>query len=112
MRHLIVRFMLACCFWIAPRIAICCSVVSLRAEPFTKLQARESRTVGPNLEIDSAILSEIMKIKAFDNHAHPMKIVLKGEKPDQDYDALPVDAMQPFDLPTRIRPDNPLYIHA
>jgi hypothetical protein len=39
-------------------------------------------------------------------------VVVQGEKPDEEYDALPVDAMQPFDLPTRIRPDNPHFIQA
>ena len=62
--------------------------------------------------IDPGLMADIMKIRAIDNHAHPMKVVLKGEKLDEDYDALPVDAMQPFDLPARIRPDNHLFIEA
>ena len=41
-----------------------------------------------------------------------MKVVRDGEKSDEEYDALPTDAMQPFDLPTRIRPDNPQYVQA
>ena len=61
---------------------------------------------------DPVVMAEILKIRAIDNHAHPVKVVAAGEKPDEEYDALPADAMQPFDLPTRIRPDNPLYITA
>src|SRR5438876_11384534 len=61
---------------------------------------------------DPALMAEIQKIRAIDNHAHPVKVVAHGEKPDEEFDALPADAMQPFDLPTHIRPDNPLYIAA
>jgi len=61
---------------------------------------------------DPEIMAAVHQIWAIDNHAHPMKVVLKGDKEDSDYDALPVDAMQPFDLPTRISTDNPLYIKA
>jgi hypothetical protein len=59
---------------------------------------------------DPVLLAEILKVRAIDNHAHPVKVVVTGEKPDEEFDALPVDAMQPFELPTRIRPDNPHFI--
>jgi len=37
--------------------------------------------------IDRDLLNEIYKIKAIDNHAHPLKYVAEGEKPDDEFDA-------------------------
>ena len=63
-------------------------------------------------QVDKVIMQVVQQIWAIDNHAHPMKVVLTGEKEDTDYDALPVDAMQPFELPARINPDNPMFVQA
>src|SRR2546421_6505929 len=52
--------------------------------------------------IDRDLLNEIYKIKAIDNHAHPLKYVEEGEKPDDEFDALPLDAIVPFPLPVRL----------
>ncbi|MDQ2855044.1 MAG: amidohydrolase, partial [Acidobacteriota bacterium] len=41
---------------------------------------------------DPALAAEIAKIKAIDNHAHPLKIVAAGEKADDEFDALPLDS--------------------
>ncbi|AIE86481.1 amidohydrolase 2 [Fimbriimonas ginsengisoli Gsoil 348] len=67
---------------------------------------------SPRTEPDPQIFAAIRSIRAIDNHAHPVRVARPGERPDDEYDALPTDAMQPFDLPTRIRPENPLYIQA
>src|SRR2546425_5065727 len=61
---------------------------------------------------DPELLSEISKIKAIDNHAHPLKYVAEGEKPDDEFDALPLDAVEPFPLPVRLKLDNPEFIGA
>src|SRR5712692_5869909 len=61
---------------------------------------------------DADLLNEISKIKAIDNHAHPFKYVAPGEKPDDEFDALPLDAIVPFPLPTRLSPTNPEFIRA
>jgi predicted TIM-barrel fold metal-dependent hydrolase len=61
---------------------------------------------------DPQLLAEIAKIKAIDNHAHPLRYVAEGEKPDDEYDALPLEGLQPFALPPRINPANPEYIAA
>src|SRR5882762_1343619 len=61
---------------------------------------------------DADIANEISKIKAIDNHAHPLKYVAPGEKPDDEFDALPLDAIVPFPLPTRLSPTNPEFIRA
>ena len=63
-------------------------------------------------EADKELLFEISKIKAIDNHAHPLKYVAPGGNPDDEYDALPVDAIPPFPLPARLSPDNPEFIGA
>src|SRR6266478_9062169 len=62
--------------------------------------------------IDRDLLNEIYKIKAIDNHAHPLKYVAEGEKPDDEFDALPLDAITVFPLPVRLNPGNPEFIHA
>jgi len=61
---------------------------------------------------DADLVNEIYKIKAIDNHAHPLKYVAAGEKPDDEFDALPLDAIVPFPLPTRLSPTNPEFIRA
>jgi len=61
---------------------------------------------------DAQLFAEINKIKAIDNHSHPLKYVAEGEKPDDEYDALPLDAIEPFPLPARLSPDNTEFINA
>lgn len=62
--------------------------------------------------IDRDLLNDISKIKAIDNHAHPLKYVAAGEKPDDEFDALPLDAIGPIPLPVRLDPNNPEFIRA
>lgn len=62
--------------------------------------------------VDRNLLTEISKIKAIDNHAHPLKYVAAGEKPDDEFDALPLDAIMAFPLPVRLSPTNPEFIRA
>lgn len=61
---------------------------------------------------DPQLVAEIAKIKAIDNHAHPLRFVAEGDKPDDEYDALPLEGLAPFALPPRINPANPEYIGA
>src|SRR6266852_1458831 len=61
---------------------------------------------------DADLLNEISRIKAIDNHAHPLKYVAAGEKADDEFDALPLDALEPFPLPLRLNPTNPEFIGA
>jgi predicted TIM-barrel fold metal-dependent hydrolase len=59
---------------------------------------------------DRELLAEINKIRAIDNHAHPKRALAEGETdPDTDF-AVPID--EPFDVPVRLRPDNPEYVAA
>jgi predicted TIM-barrel fold metal-dependent hydrolase len=56
-------------------------------------------------QIDSGLRAEIAKIKAIDNHAHPVRPVGAGEAPDTDYDALPVENLEAQSDPVRFRSD-------
>src|SRR5258708_34656197 len=61
---------------------------------------------------DPSLLAEIFKIKAIDNHAHPLKYVAAGDKADDEYDALPLEAIEAFPLPLRLSPTNQEFISA
>src|SRR5262245_49988757 len=61
--------------------------------------------------IDSSILSEINGIRAIDNHAHPVRFVSSGS-PDREFDALPVDNMEPQSDPLQLRPSGPGIVDA
>lgn len=61
--------------------------------------------------VDPEIAAEIAKIKAIDNHAHPVRPVWGTDK-DTDYDALPVEVMEPSTEPVRTREGTPLVIAA
>jgi uncharacterized protein len=61
---------------------------------------------------DQQLVDEIAKIKAIDNHAHPLRFVAEGDKPDDEYDALPLEGLEPFAIPPRLNPGNPEYIGA
>ena len=61
---------------------------------------------------DAALMSEINKIKAVDNHTHVPKVVGPNEK-DDDYDALPCSGyLEPSPDPVMARPENPLFLEA
>ena len=62
-----------------------------------------------SLCVDPQLASEIAKIKAIDNHAHPVR---PGLPADTDFDALPVDHMEPYPEPVRTRPDSPIVAEA
>src|SRR6266853_625040 len=68
--------------------------------------------VASQMAVDRDLLAEISKIKAIDNHAHPLKYVAPGEKPDDEFDALPLDAITAFPLPVRLSPSNAEFIRA
>src|SRR5580658_6993235 len=55
-------------------------------------------------DADAQLLAEIRRIPAIDNHAHPVRPVQAGEQPDREYDALPVDNLEPGSDPFRQRP--------
>jgi predicted TIM-barrel fold metal-dependent hydrolase len=62
-------------------------------------------------EVDRALAEEIYKIRAIDNHAHPLRATREGEE-DREFDALIPDTLEPSPLPVRLRPDNPEFAAA
>jgi len=64
------------------------------------------------LSVDTQLSAEIAKIKAIDNHAHPVRPVFDGKGKDTEFDALPVDVMEPYTEPVRTREGSPLVIEA
>jgi predicted TIM-barrel fold metal-dependent hydrolase len=58
----------------------------------------------PQLSADADLVAEIDGIRAIDNHAHPVRVTANGEKPDRDFDVLPVDNMEPQSDPVNLRP--------
>ena len=75
------------------------------------LLAACSQRAGDRTGIDPSILSEVNRIRAIDNHAHPVRFVSSGE-PDREFDALPVDNMEPASDPLQLRPDDPALLEA
>jgi len=57
------------------------------------------------------IAAEIARIRAIDNHAHPVRVVGPGEQ-DREFDALPVDNMEPASDPVYLRPGAPGILEA
>ena len=62
-------------------------------------------------EVDRQLAEEIFKMRAIDNHAHPLRATREGEE-DREFDALIPDTLEPSPLPARLRPDNPEYVAA
>lgn len=60
---------------------------------------------------DPALMTQILKIRAIDNHSHPPRVVGAGES-DDEYDALPCDPLEPTAPNTMTRPENPQYLSA
>ena len=57
--------------------------------------------------IDEGLATEIQSIRAIDNHAHPVRYTKPGDPADRDFDALPVDNMEPQSDPVNLRPSSP-----
>ena len=68
---------------------------------------------GASLQgIDPQILNEVQQTRAIDNHAHPVRFTGKDEAPDREFDALPVDNMEPASDPVQLRPTDPGVVEA
>jgi uncharacterized protein len=68
--------------------------------------------VDRTARVDADLAKEIANIKAIDNHAHPVRPTAAGEKPDDEYDALPVETLEPQSDPVRDRAGSPEIIEA
>ena len=69
------------------------------------------REAGAQVVADPALLAEIDRIKAVDNHTHVSKVVGAGET-DRDFDALPCDVIEASADTLAARADNPQFLEA
>jgi len=82
-----------------PRSQTACSAAAL-------LLLLTSPAATAQQQVDPAIAKEIAAISAVDNHAHPV-LAPPLDKTDRNFDALPVDNMEPQTDPLAYRPDLP-----
>ncbi len=68
--------------------------------------AQNAIPADPDLGIDPALLRRIAALRAIDNHAPPV-LPPPADAADRDFDALPVDNMEPETDIVAWRPDNP-----
>ena len=81
------------------------AAIGLAACLFTSCASRNEA----HSDIDRSIADAVENTKAIDNHAHPMRVVGPNER-DTEYDALPVELMDPtWSIPPRADPNNPDY---
>ncbi len=78
-----------------------------RTAPFATLLLLTACAPAPLPLVDPDLAAEIGRIRAIDNHAHPVRVTGAGEQPDRDFDALPVDSMEPQSMFVSWRPDAP-----
>jgi predicted TIM-barrel fold metal-dependent hydrolase len=64
-------------------------------------------TPAPIPAADPDLTAEIQRIRAIDDHAHPVRVTQPGEPADRLFDALPVDNMEPQSDPVNLRPNAP-----
>lgn len=69
-----------------------------------------STLFGQQRGIDPELESYISLIRAVDHHAHPMRVLVPGEKRDPDVDALPGFGIEEGTPPVRGRSDNPEFL--
>jgi predicted TIM-barrel fold metal-dependent hydrolase len=67
---------------------------------------------SPPPAVDPELARAIAAIKAFDNHAHPVRPTAPGEKPDDEFDALPVDSLEAQSDPVLQRGTSPVVVAA
>jgi predicted TIM-barrel fold metal-dependent hydrolase len=69
-------------------------------------------TYGAVAQVDPALAKVIQDTRAIDNHAHPQRYVAEGQKPDDEFDALPCDTLEQAPGAARTRPNNPEWMGA
>ena len=67
---------------------------------------------APPPAADPGLAAEVQRIRAIDNHAHPVRFTAPNEPADRFFDALPVDNMEPQSDPVNLRPDAPAMAEA
>jgi predicted TIM-barrel fold metal-dependent hydrolase len=80
-------------------------IVTAIAIGFTLAPARVDAQAG----VDAELARYINGIRAIDAHAHPMRPVVPEAPADTEFDALPLDGIPPFEVPNRLKVDNPIW---
>ncbi len=80
-------------------------MLALAAALFVRPASAQSSAV-PASAVDPSLAKVIASIRAVDNHAHPV-LPPSSDPSDRNFDALPVDNMEPETDPVGLRPDNP-----
>lgn len=73
-----------------------------------QIQSANEQTTSSPSSNNNELAEFINKIKAVDNHTHATTI----DPNDKGYDALPLEALLPFELPARVRPGSPVWLAA
>jgi len=76
------------------------------------IAAGATAACGGGAAVDPALGRAIAAIKAVDNHSHPVRPTAPGEKADDEFDALPVDHLEPQSDPVRQRANSPVVAEA
>ena len=71
---------------------------------FAAITHAHSQSANPS--IDPTLAQQIASIPAIDNHAHPL-LSPPAYATDRNFDALPVDTMDPYTEPAGMRPNLP-----
>jgi hypothetical protein len=79
----------------------------MRSSLAAALVALAGCSTGPPPMADPGVSAEIQRIRAIDNHAHPVRYTAPNETPDRFFDALPVDNMEPQSDPVNLKPNSP-----
>ena len=79
---------------------------ALHAQSAPSSRPPETLTPALQRDLDSELYAHILATPAFDNHAHPV-LPPPNDATDRNFDALPVDNMEPETDIAAWRPDNP-----
>jgi len=82
---------------------------ALRALCATSALVAFSAPVRAQAPVDADLARYIASIRAIDSHAHPMRPIPAGAPADSEFDALPLDGIPTFDVPNRLKPDDPIW---
>lgn len=87
--------------------AWCTALALIASVAITRMPAQVPvSTRAVQADIDPDLARYIASVQAIDNHAHTV-LPPPNDKTDRDFDALPVDSMEPQTDPTALRENNP-----
>jgi hypothetical protein len=85
-----------------------CTAAAPGCRPAASPPSGASSAAQASADVDPQLATFIAGLRGVDHHTH----VNSTAAPDPDSDALPLDGLPPFDLPVRLRADNPEWVSA